>query len=294
MSKQHDGAARQTSDFSLKLRSFNEDEGTFEGYASVFNNVDWAGDVILPGAFTRTLKNKMTNGKSFPLLWQHDPYEPIGMITEAYEDANGLKFKGKIIMESDSARQKHALLKAGAISGVSIGYDPVEYSMVDDTMEEDSKGCRRKLKEIRLWEISLVTFPCNEEAQVTDVKSVAELSNTVNTLTASLEALMAKMTELVDTNNNLLKSQLPPDAQTADGDTTPVVEEASPDTLDDANPAAPVIDDAAPEVIEEVIDEVDLSGCFFAESLAIQNALDMTTSLSAEIAGLRKEGSETL
>lgn len=290
---------RQTADFSLKIMSIDDETGTFEGYASIFNNVDLAGDMVLPGAFARTLHNKLNSGKFFPLLWQHDTFEPIGMVTSAVEDMKGLKFTGQLIMESDDARQKYALLKAGAISGVSIGYDAVGKVYPEDLVV-DGKKCVRQLKEIKLWELSLVTFPCNEEATVTDVKGISDLSDSVDAMTESLAALMAKLTEVNNTfletntalaNSAALANKIPepvaqpaPDENKPDGDTPP------PADVDGTPDPAPAPGDAEPNVPDADADEMNLDGCSLADLLALQAITDATTSATAEFASMVRSG----
>ena len=145
--------------FSLAIKSI-EESGIFAGYASVFGVVDSQRDVMLRGAFSQTLAGRVPDIK---LLWQHQQDEPIGVFTVISEDANGLYVEGKLLMQIQRAREAHALLMEGAISGLSIGYSPVRYSI------DEATGVR-KLAEVELWEISLVTFPANEAAQVTVVK----------------------------------------------------------------------------------------------------------------------------
>lgn len=144
--------------FKLEIKELDEEQGTFVGYAAVFGNEDLAGDVIEPGAFKKTLQENAR----IPILWQHDAREPIGVTLEAAEDKRGLLVKGKLVLESVRGREAYALLKAGAIKGLSIGFDTVKWAM-DKTI--------RRLQEIRLWEWSLVTFPANPLAEVTAVKA---------------------------------------------------------------------------------------------------------------------------
>jgi len=144
--------------FKFEVKSIDE-QGVFEGYADEFNNEELGGDIIEPGAFKKTLKEN----PKMPILWQHDPREPIGVTLEAYEDDKGLRVKGQLNLETTKGREAYALLKQGALKGLSIGYDAVK---------ELWEGTTRRLKEIRLWEWSLVTFPMNLQAQVTAVKAV--------------------------------------------------------------------------------------------------------------------------
>ena len=135
------------------------DAGVFAGYASVFDVVDSQRDAVLRGAFAASLKA----GHKVKLLWQHDMREPIGVIEELREDHNGLYMKGRLLMEVARAREAYTLMKNGVVSGLSIGYTPKRYST------DKSTGVR-KLQEVDLWEISLVTFPANASARISVVK----------------------------------------------------------------------------------------------------------------------------
>jgi len=145
----------------LELKAL-DGQGRFAGYASVFHMVDNQRDIILPGAFSRTLKGRTGEIK---LLWQHQQDEPIGVFDRMFEDGRGLYVEGRLLLNVRRAKEAHALLKARALSGLSIGYSPVRYTI-------DTKSGIRRLAEIDLWEISLVTFPANAAANVTVVKAV--------------------------------------------------------------------------------------------------------------------------
>ena len=129
-----------------------------EGYASLFGVADQGGDVVEAGAYARSLKRLGASGGRVKMLWQHDPAEPIGIWEEVREDAKGLFVKGRLLPDVARAREAAALIGAGAIDGLSIGYRTV-------TAEKDGKG-QRHLRELDLWEVSLVTFPMLPEARV--------------------------------------------------------------------------------------------------------------------------------
>lgn len=150
---------RKRLNFCLDLKSI-DGQGRFAGYASVFNVVDNQRDIILKGAFFNTIRGRIGEIK---LLWQHQQDEPIGIFTRIFEDARGLYVEGELLLDVQRAKEAHTLLKAGAISGLSIGYSPVHYKI-------DAKTGVRLLTEIELWEISLVTFPANAAAGVTVIK----------------------------------------------------------------------------------------------------------------------------
>lgn len=136
-----------------------EESGEFSGYGSVFGVEDSYGDVVVPGAFAESLKKKMP-----AMLWQHKTAEPIGVYTTAKEDDKGLYLEGKLLIDDDPlAKRAHGHLKAGSITGLSIGFNLKDW-------EYDSQLDVFKLIEIDLWEVSLVTFPANDEARVETVK----------------------------------------------------------------------------------------------------------------------------
>ena len=129
-----------------------------EGYASLFGLRDQGGDMVQAGAYGASLKALAAQGRRVKMLWQHDPGQPIGVWEEAREDAKGLYVKGRILTEVERGREAAALLTAGAIDGLSIGYRTLR-------AERDAKG-QRLLAEVELWEVSLVTFPMLAEARV--------------------------------------------------------------------------------------------------------------------------------
>lgn len=151
-------------DLEVKLAA-DAAEGTIEGYGSVFGLLDRGGDIVMPGAFKASLADWRKKKALPPMLWQHDPWQPIGVWTDATEDEKGLKLTGKLILDVGIAKEARALIGAGAVKGLSIGYKTKDYEI------DRSTGARR-LKKVDLWEISLVTFAMLPEAQVTSVKSV--------------------------------------------------------------------------------------------------------------------------
>jgi HK97 family phage prohead protease len=138
--------------------------GTVTGYASVFGILDRGGDIVMPGAFKASLADWKKRGASLPMLWQHDPSNPIGVWTQLDEDEKGLKVEGELIPDVPQAAVTRSLMKHGAVTGLSMGYQ-TKYAEVDR-----STGARR-LKKVDLWEISLVTFPMLPEAQA-QVKNI--------------------------------------------------------------------------------------------------------------------------
>ncbi|MBC7282563.1 HK97 family phage prohead protease [Hoeflea sp.] len=128
------------------------------GYGSVFGNIDSYGDKIAPGAFVKSLSAHAEKGTAPAMLWQHNPDWPIGKWAKMQEDERGLRVEG-VLADTTQARDVGTLVKMGAISGASIGF-------ITKDSDFDAKSGVRTLKEIDLWEVSLVTFPANEAARV--------------------------------------------------------------------------------------------------------------------------------
>jgi HK97 family phage prohead protease len=139
-------------------------DGTVEGYASLFGEIDQARDMVMPGAFASSLRSRGV--RRVPMLFQHDPAEPVGVWLELYENSRGLYARGRLIPEVVRARELYALLKAGTSDGLSIGFRTVKGRV-------DPKTRIRKLEAIDLWEISIVTFPLLPGARVRAVKQAA-------------------------------------------------------------------------------------------------------------------------
>lgn len=128
--------------------------GWFAGYAAIFSTPDAGRDVLTPGAFRETLDR----GRP-PLLWQHRTDQPVGVIERLEEDQRGLRLVGRLTLDARGGREARALMKSGALSGLSIGYAPRRASL-------DKARRLRRLEAVELIEISLVTLPMHPEARV--------------------------------------------------------------------------------------------------------------------------------
>lgn len=155
-----------------------------EGYASLFGVADQGGDVVQPGAYARSLAALRTKGGRVKMLWQHDAGEPIGVWDEVREDTRGLWVKGRLLPDVARAREAAALIAAGAIDGLSIGYRTVR-------AERDPQG-RRLLMEVELWEVSLVTFPMLAEARLGAKAAVAALGEMRRAVAEARRRLQAR------------------------------------------------------------------------------------------------------
>lgn len=149
----------------ISIKEITED-GTFEGYGSTFNNEDRGRDIVMPGAFRRTLKERKLS--SIKMLRDHDTRKVVGKWLELREDERGLYAKGKLFADGDDpvalAKETLRLMREGALDAMSIGYRTVK------SMFDEGTGIR-KLVDVDLWEISIVTFPMNEMATVDAVKA---------------------------------------------------------------------------------------------------------------------------
>ncbi|WP_372613340.1 HK97 family phage prohead protease [Aquicoccus sp.] len=145
-------------DGALSVTQAESGGAVIEGYASLFGARDQGGDVVEAGAYAASLKRLAGEGRRVKMLWQHDPAQPIGIWDEVREDGRGLYVKGRLLDAVGRAREAAALIAAGAIDGLSIGYRTLRARKGDTGL--------RLLKELELWEVSLVTFPMLPSARV--------------------------------------------------------------------------------------------------------------------------------
>ncbi len=167
-------------DFKFEIKAV-DGEGIFSGLAASYDTVDAGDDLIERGAFTKTLKDQ---GDTRPLLWQHANDKPIGTISLT-DTPEGLRCSGKLLLAVDDARKAYALMKAGIVKGLSIGYQSVDATY---------RGAVRVLKEIKLFEVSLVTFPMNDAAIVTAVKDRAGNEDAALRLIAEMRSDVRRLT----------------------------------------------------------------------------------------------------
>ena len=156
-----------------------------EGYASLFGHRDQGGDVVQEGAYRKSLAALKAKGRSVKMLWQHDPAQPIGVWDELREDARGLWVKGRILTEVAQGAEAMALVTAGAIEGLSIGYRTKRARQADSG--------RRVLTEVELWEVSLVTFPMLPTARIAPQDCAPVMAKQSDAPDQNLRALAADL-----------------------------------------------------------------------------------------------------
>lgn len=151
------------------------DGAIIEGYASLFGETDQGGDMVQKGAYAKSLG---VVGKRIKMLWQHDPAQPIGVWDEVREDDRGLWVKGRLLESTQKGREAAALIEAGALDGLSIGYRTKR-------AVKNDKG-QRLLTELELWEVSVVTFPMLPSARVAAKGQTPEAEGALRELAAVL------------------------------------------------------------------------------------------------------------
>lgn len=161
--------SRDQIDCAFEVKAISED-GTFEGYGSVFGVIDSYKEIVAPGAFTRSLAELKTSGRLPALLWQHRSAEPIGIYTDMREDSVGLYVKGRLALKTARGAEAHELMKMKALDGLSIGF-------VTRTDSYDKVSGIRTLTDVDLWEVSPVTFPANGASRISAVKSIDTLES---------------------------------------------------------------------------------------------------------------------
>ena len=162
-------------------------DGSFEGYASLFGLVDMGKDQVMPGAFRDSLLKRGSGGVK--MLWQHQASQPIGSWQSIIEDARGLRVRGRLNLEVARAREILALMRDGALDGLSIGFK------TEKSVKDKASGVR-SLTRLDLWEISVVTFPMLPQARISAVKR-ASAKTRVPLHTGDLAAKIRRAAELL-------------------------------------------------------------------------------------------------
>ncbi len=154
-----------------------DSEGRFEGYASVFGKLDDGGDIVMPGAFRKSLG--LRGRHRIKMLFQHDPKEPVGTWDAIREDDYGLWVEGRLVQDVPRADALRRLIAKGAVDGLSIGFRTIKSTRA-------SREGHRRLWEVDLWEISIVTFPMMDLARIAPGKLPAKDSRLERSLAAAM------------------------------------------------------------------------------------------------------------
>lgn len=176
ISERGDHPTAGTKDLVVKLKTDGLAEGEFIAYASVFGNKDSYGDVVIKGAFTNTLAEWERKGVPIPLLWGHNTADPdfnLGEVVEATEDERGLKVHCRLDLDSPKSAQTYRLLKSGRVNQMSFAYGIVDGAYIEPEGEGKSwRDAYYELRELDLYEVSIVPIGANQETEILAVKSV--------------------------------------------------------------------------------------------------------------------------
>lgn len=208
----------------VKFKTDGLAEGEFTGYASVFGNRDSYGDIVIKGAFTNTLAEWERKGVPIPLLWGHNTADPdfnLGEIVEASEDDRGLKVHGRLDMESPKSAQTYRLLKSGRVNQMSFAYRVVDGAYIQPEGEDKTwRDAYYELRELELYEVSIVPIGANQETEILAVKSVigSLAAKAGRTLSAKNETALRGALTQAEEIVTALKSVLPADDDSSDAD----------------------------------------------------------------------------
>lgn len=222
---------RKVKDLTFELKAVGDD-GTVEGWGSIFGELDSYNDIVVAGAFRKTLADR---GSKIRMLWQHDTAQPIGVWQQLSEQDKGLRVKGKINLDVQQGREAYSLLKMGALDGLSIGFIPVQQDI-------DPKTGINYIREVKLYETSIVTFPACENANVVSVKSAFEDLSEENRV------------KVIQFINNLKQSPLestekPPTVEASTGNTS---EDSKPVEQKDTKPQSDEVVDS--HLLEQLLE----------------------------------------
>lgn len=162
--KSYEDAVMETKGFETSFELKTSDDGVFEGHGAVFNKPDEFGDIIMPGAFKKSLR---THGRrKVKMFLEHDRTKLLGVWEQLKEDGDGLFVKGRLLLELQTAKEVFILMKEGVLDSLSIGFRTI-------LSQFDSKREGRNILELKLFEVSLVSIPAQMAALITNVKNVS-------------------------------------------------------------------------------------------------------------------------
>lgn len=192
----------------VKLKEFkalpDQGSGVFSGYASTWD-LDLYGDKIIKGAFADTLKDDYSGGAGIPIHWQHSddsPNDIIGETLGAVEDDHGLLITARLDLDIPEGKRSYELLQRGLIHQMSIGYIPTQTAFVQNEASGDPWDGYREIRQIKLFEISLVQIAANQGAEIIEVKAGRAISasneSKIRKAHDALTELLASITETPD------------------------------------------------------------------------------------------------
>lgn len=176
-------------------------EGTFTGYASVFGNKDSYGDVVIPGAFTESLKSYGENGSNIPCYWSHqmsDPKMCIGWTKSAVEDDHGLRVEVELDLENPNGAQAYKLMKKGVVNQMSFAFEVEDFA----DAKSDELGYHTELRKLKIFEVSVVQVGANQATELLDVKAQLSDFETTGSLPSKVSEKLIKAQELLESAVN--------------------------------------------------------------------------------------------
>ena len=182
-------------------------EGQFTAYASVFGNKDSYGDIVVKGAFSNDLQRWQKSGNPIPLLFGHNMSDPdynIGHVVDAKEDDTGLLVTAQLDLESTKGRQVYRMLKGRRINQMSFAYDVVDGGPASRTKDDGGEESFNELRELKVYEVSVVTIGANQETEILAVKQVPDVVNRLIEDTKAGRVLSAKNEEILRTAHNAI------------------------------------------------------------------------------------------
>jgi hypothetical protein len=220
---------------SLEIKSLSDRE--FDGHGSIFGNVDLGGDIVLPGAFKRSLAQHRKEGSLPQMFWMHDPSRVPGKWLSMSEDEDGLAVKG-VLAPTDLGNEIHTLLKMDAVRGLSIGY-------VTQDQDFDKEG-NRLIKEADLWEVSVVSLPMNPLAQIAHVKTRLSAEGAYVPTAREFETSFRKMGCSKQISRKLVSMIFDPSGATLEDEK----EDEAGATLAQSKPSGVTLDDETQEALK--------------------------------------------
>lgn len=219
-------------DFKIKSFDGEEEKGVFVGLANKRWFKDHAKDVTTDSAFTKSIALHKTNNTLPKLLLQHDYKQVVGVFLDMWEDESGLWVKGQLCLDTELGRETYALMKMGALGDLSIGYRVIKE-------KHDPSSNTNFLEEVHVREVSLVTFPCNEESKIVEVKSdETDETEVIVTEEVSVDSINSdeevKEVELISTDETVLNNDIENEVETESTDSTEL-ELITPDVMEKLN-----------------------------------------------------------